>query len=682
MGQKFEYHLWTELLAFEKNDPDRGAARYLDAIPMKPDSIFLFICSADFPFSHKGMETEYELSPAVCSRNAHPRNEQRERQKWTNWDLRELIANLKKRDVPTYLSMFTGYYNDKFGPEWLSGHKELIEDFGYACRLIPIAFLNDGTPCEKIFGPKVAEICRDYGFAGFHGADRFNSTGLLYRRVVNDNMTKMFLQRTGLKAPSYVTESCDGNPAKQKKRMSWVWGEHRREVIKFFQDRWNEFWKEVASDVHAVGGQCFMNSSYTRGSQAAAGWLGIDYKGVVKAGVDALVCETVPLSMSNQAFEYTWKHFPDLHRHFHNWCITAMQEIRAYLPDTRIMFLHGCKDVVEDWDNIRQSPAGYERELFALSSLCHYRKGKLYRAADGLTACLADGFSASDWEFITRRWKSAIRSDELVRAGELVFVWDDKMVSDGVEDYFFDYFPTAYDTIYKFKYQGFAVQSTARADELENVHEPLILPVAHLAGREVVEKLIGRPEPAVLIGRQEFLEEFASKGVSFKDSRIMVLILNSSLPASEKIFMPQASTPFINEGGFNFLEINSFTTVLPQLGIDPQLWQDAFAAVRAALAEWQKRTGRFVPEVVKPTGECQLLTREFTGGRLETIVENLVIRNLPLTLHYSKAFKDSRITSSYPFYPRNLKEDSMMMRTTANRGMCAVEVTLKEEGAK
>ena len=682
MEQKFEYHLWTELLAFEKNDPDRGAARYLDSLPRKPDSIFLFVAAADFPFSHKGMEREYELSPAVCSRNAHPRNEQRERQKWTNFQLRELIGNLKKRGVPTYLSMFTCYYRGAFGPEWLCDHEEMIEDFGYCCRLNPISAKDDGTLCEEIFGPKVAELCRDYGFAGFHGADRFNSTGLLYRKVMDDTMTKLFLQRTGLKAPDYVTDPCNGHPAKQKKRMSWLWGEHRREVTKFIRTRWNEFWKEVASQVHAVGGQCLMNSSFTRGCQSAAAWLGIDYKAVVEAGVDALVCETVPLSMSNQADICAWKTFPDLHRHYHNWCITAMQEIRAYLPDTRIMFLHGCKDVVEDWDNVRQSPAGYERELFALSSLCHYRKGKLYRAADGLTACLADGFSALDWDFISARWKSAIRPDELVRAGEMVFVWDDKMVSDGVEDYFFDYFPTAYDTIYRFKYEGFAIQSTARSDELTGVHEPLIVPTAHLLGRDAVTKLIDRPEPVVLVGRQEFLEEFAPKGLSFKDSRIMVLILDPGVEPAEKTYMPQAARPAVNEGGSNFLEVNSFTTVPPQMGFDPQLWQDVFAAVRSVLTSWKKGAGRFVPEVVEPTGECQLLTREYTGGRLETIVENLGIRNLPVTLRYSKPFRNGRITGSYPFYPRNLTENSMTVRTTANRGMCAVEVTPKENDAK
>ena len=685
MEHKFDYTLWTELIAFEKNDPDRGAARYLNAMPMKPDAIFLFICTADFPFSYKGMAEEYELAPTVCSRDAHPRNEQRERQKWTNWQLRELIANLKKLGVPTYLSMFTGYYRGEFGPEWLSDHEELTYRVGLRGRLNPVGMLNDGTLCEKILAPKLAALCRDYGFAGFHGADRFNSAGLIYWKSVNDNMTKMFLQRTGLQAPSYVTEECDGNLEKQKKRQKWIWGEHRQEITGFFKTRWNEFWKEVASQTHAVGGLCIMNSSYTRGSHAAAGVLGIDYKGVVEAGVDAIVCETVALGLANQAPDYILKQFPEPHRHFHTWCLTAMMEIRAYLPDTRILFLHGCKDVMENWDNIRQSPAGYERELFSLASLCHYRKGKLYPAANGLTACLADGFSKSDWEFITSRWKSAIRSDELVRAGEFVFVWDDRMVSDGVEDYFSDHFPSAFDTIYKFKYQGLSIQSTARADELEDVHEPLIVPAAHLLGRETIEKLIGRPEPVVLIGRSGFLAEWEPLGAAFQDGRCTVLILNSSLEPSKKSYAPQPPPPPVSEDGPHFYD--SFRVILPQMSIDPQLWQDAFAAVRAALDSWQQSADRLTVETTNLTdewltGDFWLQTREFADGRFEAIVESQDVRTLPVTLRYSHAVRFLRITSSFPFYPKYITDKTMMMFTMANRGMCALEVSRNDKGAE
>ena len=676
MSEKsFEYHLWTELIAFENTDEDRGAARYLASIPQKPDSIFLFICAADFPFSHRGMEEEYELPPTVCSRNAHPRNEQRERQKWTNWQLRELICNLKKHGVPTYLSMFTCYYRNKYGTEWLSQHEELTECLSNnVYRLNPIAFLNDGTPCEQIFAPKVGQVCRDYGFAGFHGADRFNSTGLLYRRVANDNITRNFLQRTKLEAPEYVSCSCDGNPARQKKRMSWIWGEHRREFTCFIQKRWVEFWAAIAREIHPLGGQCIMNSAFTRGSQVAADYLGIDYKSVVDAGVDAIVCETVPLSMSNQSAGEPWQLFPDLHRHYHTWCIAAMQEIRATLPDTKIMFLHGCKDIVEDWDNVRQSPAGYERELFALSSLAYYRQGKLCRAADGLTACLADGFSASDWQFITSCWQSAIRQEELASAGEMVFVWDDKMLSLGSEDYFYDYFPTAFDTLYKFKYEGFALQATVRADELDKVHEPLCVPLAHLLGDNVVKSLLQRPEPVILIGRSEFLSEYASHGEFFDDTRFAVLLLNSAILPQTRKYKPQQDLLAYNEGGSNFLQAYASISVMPQMGIDSQLWQDVFHAVRQALAQWRMNETSPMPEIVGPVGECQLLTRTFANGSQETIVENLGIRNLTVTLKYSKPVTNPKITSSFPCYFRNVTENTLTLKAAANRGICAVEI--------
>ncbi len=275
---------------------------------------------------------------------------------------------------------------------------------------------------------------------------------------------------------------------------------------------------------------------------------------------------------------------------------------------------------------------------------------------------------------MTDRWKAAIRSDELLRAGEMVFVWDDRMVSEGVEDYFEDRFPTAYDTIYKFKYHGFAIQSTARIDDLTEVHEPLCVPVAHLIGHEIVTQIINRPEPMVLIGRSDFLAELAPQGQAFTDSRCMVLILNTGAAPSVKEYQPQEDVPIINDTLYWKSNLPSFTAVMPQMGIDPQLWEDAFAAVRSALDEWRKRAGRFAVAIENPSGEAHLLTREFSDGRLETIVENLVIRNQTVSLRYSQPFRDFHITSSFPFYPLDITDNSMLMRTTANRGMCAVEV--------
>ena len=136
--------------------------------------------------------------------------------------------------------------------------------------------------------------------------------------------------------------------------------------------------------------------------------------------------------------------------------------------------------------------------------------------------------------------------------------------------------------------------------------------------------------------------------------------------------------PVCNEGGSNFLQIYSAVSVMPQMGIAPQLWQDVFAAVRQALKHWGESCGKPMPSIAASAGECQLLTRTFANGRLETIVENLGIRNLSVTLNYSKTIANPRITSSFPCSPRNVTENSVTVKTTANRGMCAVEVDVQK----
>ena len=256
----------------------------------------------------------------------------------------------------------------------------------------------------------------------------------------------------------------------------------------------------------------------------------------------------------------------------------------------------------------------------------------------------------------------------------MVLVWDDRMLSLGSKDYFYDYFPTAFDTLYKFKYAGFAVQSTARADELKDIHEPLCVPLTHLLDEHIIKSLLQRSEPVILIGRSEFLADYAAQGEFFDDTRFAVLLLNSGISPQMRKYKPQQDLLAYNEGGSNFLQAYASISVMPQMGIDPQLWQDVFHAVRQALKQWRMHAAIPMPEIADPVGECQLLTRTFADGRQETIVENLGIRNLTVTLKYLKPVSNARITSSFPCYFRNVTENTVTLKAAANRGMCAVEI--------
>ena len=98
--------VWMNLLGFDKNDPDSGAKRFLNTTGVKPDAICALLCHADFFNLHEGMEKEYVLPPDNCAYFGIPRNSERKRQEWTNYDLRRLVKNLGDEGVEFYAGIF------------------------------------------------------------------------------------------------------------------------------------------------------------------------------------------------------------------------------------------------------------------------------------------------------------------------------------------------------------------------------------------------------------------------------------------------------------------------------------------------------------------------------------------------------------------------------------------------
>jgi len=93
-------------MGFEKNDADKGVARFLNDTGFLPDGACGLVCHPDFVHHYRGMEEEYTLYPDNCSYNGVPRNIIRERQDWTNYDLRALAKNLKEAGSELYFSIF------------------------------------------------------------------------------------------------------------------------------------------------------------------------------------------------------------------------------------------------------------------------------------------------------------------------------------------------------------------------------------------------------------------------------------------------------------------------------------------------------------------------------------------------------------------------------------------------
>ena len=95
--------IWMNLLGFERNDADLGVSRFLSQTGYKPDDVCLLLCSPDFFNLYGGMEKEYALFPDNCAYWGIPKNKERERQPWTNFDLKRLVENLKNEGIDTVM---------------------------------------------------------------------------------------------------------------------------------------------------------------------------------------------------------------------------------------------------------------------------------------------------------------------------------------------------------------------------------------------------------------------------------------------------------------------------------------------------------------------------------------------------------------------------------------------------
>ena len=82
--------IWMQLLGFNKNDEDKGAKRFLDQTGFIPDGACGLVFHSDFFHHHRGMDEEYVLHPDNCSYYGIPRNIERERQEWTNYEMADV----------------------------------------------------------------------------------------------------------------------------------------------------------------------------------------------------------------------------------------------------------------------------------------------------------------------------------------------------------------------------------------------------------------------------------------------------------------------------------------------------------------------------------------------------------------------------------------------------------------
>ena len=248
------------LLGFDRNDADRGVSRFLEQTGFKPDGVSALLCSADFFHQHRGMEEEYTLPPDNCAYWGIPKNSERERQPWTNYDLRALSKNLKEKGVELYADIFGVPLNNAFHDEWIYEHPEIFKHGKDGEKTHGTMFVlkrfKDGSYYQDFFIDKVCKTLIDYDMAGVHLADYFcpPDGGMLHSMEFSSDFVEQFVNHSGVSLPNDIqSEMGIDSKAAETKRAEYIYKNLRSEWIEFNAWRWERFFEELCRRVHKIG---------------------------------------------------------------------------------------------------------------------------------------------------------------------------------------------------------------------------------------------------------------------------------------------------------------------------------------------------------------------------------------------------------------------------------------------
>lgn len=392
-----EIHVWMPMIGFDRNEPDRGVGKLLERMSFVPNGVAAFLFHPDIVHQHTGMAAERTLPPDNCSYYGSPRNEDRCRQDWTNYDLRELMARLMAAGVEPYLGIMGVELGNRWHREWLSDHPEVrFASRGGEWSLNVLKRLADGTYYEDFFVEKLCAVLTDYGFAGLQVADNFcPSAYTLHDGDFSADMFGQFVAHSGVAVPADLRASrTDDSRAVRCRRGDWLWRTCREDWVEFNAWRWEQFWTKVCRRLHSIGRKTIVLGMYCTDPFETLYCKGIDLKRLVRAGVDYLMPNIVPTGLRLQ--------HPDRPDRFHRY-MTLAPLTSACVPEGKLLSLLGVKDATEEWDVLHHAPCLLERDIYTLLGYQTQTGSGLRRSLTGLMVCLGDGIRGEEWKWLRER---------------------------------------------------------------------------------------------------------------------------------------------------------------------------------------------------------------------------------------------------------------------------------------
>ncbi len=468
--------IWMQLLGFDKNLEDCGAKDFINKTGFVPDGVCALMCHSDFFHQHRGMDEEYVLSPDNCSYNATPRNPERERQAWTNYDLRNLVKSLKANGTELYASIFGTNLNNRFHNEWHNEHPEVLRHESFNADLIqenPYFILKrfaDGTYYEDFFIDKVCQTLLDYDIKGIHLADAFcpANAGMMNKIDFSTDFVGQFLDYSGIILPQNIADTMGNDDYEsEKSRSEWIYSNRRAEWIEFNAWRWEKFFSKLCSRLHAIDKEVMALAMYCTDPFETLYCIGIDLKRIVRAGVDYITANILPSScyMMNTS---------DVDYYFNRYMAIAPLTA-AHIDKNHLVSMLALQDSTEEWNVMQDLPCLHQKDMYTMMAYQLYDNHGSYRALDGYFLCLGDGISKEDWNWERERLEIALSADAESCVSPAMF-WSEYAFDKMLEEYINTRRWTPHKLFYELANYGAHCAAAVKSDGLKNYSGTLVVP--------------------------------------------------------------------------------------------------------------------------------------------------------------------------------------------------------------
>lgn len=474
--EAFGNYVWIELIGFDNEQEDCGVGEYVDRLGFTPSGIFFLVSSVDIVNTHRGMETEYELDEYFCSYVGHLYNDERRRQRWTNFRLKKLVDSLKARGIESYVSMF-----DYVSPKGEFNHPELGTHLcvngveSHPAGVYMTKRFADGSFYEDFFLQASVKFLRDYGFTGIHLAD-----GLCRPRYPLQwaDMSDDMLSQAGITVPE--GESRDTYIAKHK----------RREWIDFCTKRWGQYLKKVTCGIHNAGFKVVINNAWTKDPMEAEYRFGMDYRMVSELPVDLCVAENgapttcIIDTQANSGYKQSYEERKTVHHAFR----ASLMLTGVCMRNTKLIPLYPVRDTREQYDVIHHLPTALPKHSAAIFSSFEWEKNGLRPVISGKTYCLGDGLSRDNWKYLRLCSDNAYVKDVKSVPGATV-IWSDKRNKNEIDALIAHRTPSTHRLLSLLLRRGAAVFKTAHIDNLGYVSGDILVTNPGLMPEDELEKI-------------------------------------------------------------------------------------------------------------------------------------------------------------------------------------------------